>query len=81
MRIKDDGGIEDMGWISVDDRLPKSLENVLVFVDAGDYSFQSTGSMHPNKKWTWHRNAVIYPSAKVTHWMPLPQAPDPTESA
>jgi len=70
-----------MNWVSVEERLPNPIENVLVYVDAGKYSFQSTGSMYPSEKWTWHRNAIIFPSAKVTHWMPLPQAPDANESA
>lgn len=69
-----------MEWVSVNERLPDPIENVLVYVDAGRYSFHSTGSMFPNKNWTWHRNAIIYPSAKVTHWMPLPKAPETTES-
>lgn len=65
-----------MNWISVDERLPNPIENVLVYVTTRKYSFQSTGSMYPNKAWTWHRNAIIAPSAKVTHWMPLPKDPD-----
>ena len=62
-------------WISVEDRLPMPIEPVLVYIDAGEHGFQSTGFMYPNKKWTWHKNAIIYPSAKVTHWMPLPSVP------
>ena len=63
-------------WISVEDRLPKEwkekggdLINYLVFmpeygVDVGNYA-------KPVKTWL-----CMGVPCKVTHWMPLPQAPE-----
>ena len=62
-------------WISVQDRLPEEwrdksgeLVNYMVFmpeygVDIGNY-------LEPAKKWV-----CMGLPAKVTHWMPLPEAP------
>ena len=58
-------------WISVDERLPEQFETVLVFCDTGARKFQCVSEMiEPNgKRWS----AVC--GFRVTHWMPLPEAP------
>lgn len=58
-------------WISVEERLPKEFETVLVFCDTGVRKFQCVSEMiAPNgKRWS----AVC--GFHVTHWMPLPIPP------
>lgn len=66
-------------WISVTDRLPRVMETVLLFVDAHTHPkhrFVSTGIRFPNDTFKWHRNAIIYPNAEVTHWMEIPKPPN-----
>lgn len=57
--------VEQGEWISVDDRLPKPCEDVLVFNEDGEievgFAFRSEG--------------IDWYSRKITHWMPLPQPP------
>lgn len=53
-------------WISVEERLPKVDELVLVSTFGG---FLTTDFVKPNGKWCghWQQN--------VSYWMPLPQPP------
>ncbi len=54
-------------WISVDERLPEKHKNVLTFADGvirTDFICSSG---------VWYDHAYNY--GKVTHWMPLPEAP------
>jgi len=60
-------------WISVEDKLPKPYEDVLVFdtlgeIEVGDYNAA-------NKYWNTHT------VGKVLYWMPLPKPPAKTEKA
>lgn len=59
-------GVTVQEWVSVEDRLPKPFENVIVFRDgkiAIDYN-EGNG---------WF--AYDFNGKRVTHWMPLPQPP------
>jgi hypothetical protein len=59
-------------WISIDDRLPKIAEDVIVF---SDDKFQIDIGFFMNNK--WHSDRGELPT--VTHWMPLPKPPEETE--
>ena len=68
--LKKISNLEETGWISVEERLPKIGENVLVFMDYGQidccrwdgkYWSQSVRSQHSN--------------GGVTHWQALPKPP------
>lgn len=85
-----EGYRKQSGWISVDERLPeddlseeheKKTIKVLVAIKAKngitirtqerfrDYTYSNGGD--PITFWTWR-----FSHGKVTHWMPLPSAPD-----
>ena len=57
--------MDDLNWISVEDRLPEKYSQVLVFTDYGDTD--SVYFFALDKTWG-------HPD-KVTHWMPLPEPP------
>ncbi len=71
-----------MEWISVEERLPETGEEVIVFI-AG---FEEDGSLasysvregvlfgtHPNG---WWQGLFLITEFLVTHWMPLPGPPE-----
>lgn len=77
--------METTKWISVNDRLPESNLNVLVFESGRIAIAQRPTKMDfailndtYEKEWPentfdnadWH-----FPSTEVTHWMPLPEPP------
>jgi len=55
-------------WISIDDRLPKVGEDVIVF---SDDKYQIDIGFLIDKK--WYSDRGLLPT--VTHWMPLPNPP------
>ena len=59
-------GVTVQEWISVNDRLPKPFESVLVFRDGKI-------SIDYNEGNGWF--AYDFNGKRVTHWMPLPLAP------
>ena len=65
------------GWISVADRLPPNWHEAIVWPNPSDYCM--TACVDPEKGWTYsvletgHGQAEY--GCKVTHWMPLPDAP------
>ena len=61
-----DGIIKNSDWISVDERLPKQWEMVLVCCD----DIISTDFIASTGRWFEHIDHT-----SVTHWMPLPEAP------
>ena len=61
-----DNGVTVQEWISVEDRLPKPFESVLVFRDGKI-------SIDYNEGNGWF--AYDFNGKRVTHWMPLPLAP------
>ena len=72
---------EPTGWISVDERLPESWLDVMVWPHPTDYHI--TASIRQGK-WThseqdsWGQQDY---ACTVTHWMPLPDAPIDAEIA
>lgn len=61
-------------WISVKDRLPYSMERVLVCTTRGTFA-PATYSPLTNS-WIEHGQLL----GKVTHWMPLPDTPTTEDS-
>lgn len=70
-------------WISVKERLPKNMEEVLV--TDGSEAGVASAFYSPNLK-TWHANdyllsiksetgGIIIIDSLITHWMPLPKPP------
>ena len=72
-------------WMSVEEKLPESIVNkVLVYCEngyigyghyekyQGEETWYNLESGEPFSSWNW-QNCSPY---KVTHWMPLPEAPD-----
>lgn len=57
-------------WISVEERLPDQLEDVLAFNRNGRYTWFSVA--HVDRKQWWRGGMMVH---HVTHWMPLPQPP------
>ena len=55
-------------WISVEDKLPKDGEYVLICNRRG----LMTTSLYENKEWII---SETYLAVNVTHWLPLPQPP------
>ena len=60
-------------WISVKDRLPKELEDVLTYVRNNEVSWLCVSYMCDGVWWRSCRKIC----GKVTHWMPLPSMPEP----
>lgn len=63
------------GWIPVSERLPEEYTMVLVW--EGDYAFRAE---HAEGKWYEATNEPISEHVNITHWMPLPPAPNGGDS-
>jgi len=66
-------------WISVEDRLPKMHEEVLVFGDVEKGLFIHIAALDEdtseNSVW-WNGDPYHYMPGHITHWMPLPTWPE-----
>jgi len=62
-------GYSKQGWISVEDRLPDELQEVLSFA----YHNGIAHSIYRSK--CFKKVNVVWDHQKVTHWMPLPKPP------
>lgn len=60
-----------MKWISVEERLPRSGDTVLVYYRRGDYRGVDILRYVAVGRWV---TADLH--KKVTHWMPLPEPPE-----
>lgn len=59
-------------WISVDDELPKDSGDVLVLTKGG--KMLVTLGTYDEGEWVW---CFYSPKDYITHWMHLPQSPEP----
>lgn len=57
-------------WISVKDRLPSEWDEYLV--GGIDYGVGMASYYPPRNEW----NAEYFDEKQITHWMPLPPAPE-----
>ena len=57
-------------WISVDEKLPKKLERVILFDKNG---FGAISGRYGDMGWYLEETLDLY--ANITHWMPLPEPP------
>lgn len=57
-------------WLSVEDRLPETEEEVLVL------TISKNGNINVDKGYFANGRFVHRGSAVVTHWMPLPEPPE-----
>ena len=76
------------GWIPVSERLPDSDDEVLVYPFPDNSYGIRLGTYHPYEcklkgKWTYEEERHSYYEQveinNVTHWMPLPAAPEQTK--
>lgn len=65
LAFRREGAIKNNEWISVEDRLPQKHDEVLVFCDGA----RQLDFICSSGRWYDHDHK------KVTHWMPLPEAP------
>lgn len=70
-------------WISVEERLPEMAQKVFGIYDAGMCAFMRVRSEDDTWRWAIGRNDLyddffydVDDDYQVTHWMPLPLAPD-----
>lgn len=58
-------------WISVEDRLPKDWEDVLVLLQCGDCIVAARSGKYWRERWC---HSML--DRPPTHWMPLPEPPN-----
>ncbi|MCP4493289.1 MAG: DUF551 domain-containing protein [Gammaproteobacteria bacterium] len=58
------------GWISVDDRLPNTIGDYLIYTDKNVLM-----RAYLNRNNHWSGNGLYEYIEEVTHWMPLPKPP------
>lgn len=71
-------------WISVKERMPEAEQKVLVYAVGYAFGFEgdtvmaiTCQSMHRDGSMYWHSPWQYFQSDyKITHWMPLPDAPE-----
>ena len=70
-------GYRKQGWISIDERLPEDFETVLALCKDGGMFVGRCARYTVSYKWEiWTAmKSTRTVSRKVTHWMPLPEAP------
>ena len=66
----------DNGWISVKDELPKTNGTYLVYDGENVYSAEYEKGRTVSE---WTDDYEGYCDIEVTHWMPLPKAPEDEE--
>lgn len=58
-------------WISVKDRLPETIDDVIV---CNEYGTVYSAWYNNNNMWVYALTDVII-TCKITHWMPMPKPP------
>lgn len=78
LSLVDDAVAAGPRWISVEERLPENKQIVIGYTPCDGYMF--VGYYREEKNWKqWYivtaMRSTKYMTKKVTHWMPLPEAP------
>lgn len=60
-------------WISVEERLPKDWDDVLVYMPRGKYMLVACTYVEAGNRFWDNDNKTM--KFKPTHWMPLPNPP------
>jgi len=63
-------------WISVKDRLPTNIKDVLFYTDSS--LCIETGWFDCDDTFNWFTHDDVYLQSCVTHWQPLPKPPKDT---
>lgn len=61
-------------WISVEERLPEGHMQVLMW--SARWKIAEAGSYYNKHFWVYTEIGDGYIADNITHWMPLPEAPD-----
>ena len=76
-----DNGVTVQEWIPVEERLPENDVMVIGYTPCDGFMF--VGYYHEEKKYDWRQWYIVTAmrstkvmKKKVTHWMPLPLAPE-----
>ena len=69
-----------MQWISVNDRLPEHMEDVVAFTDRKrclivKYNHHNLPFSDEPIGWCFRSWMMPYDAEQITHWMPLPKPP------
>lgn len=62
------------GWVACSERMPETDWKVLVNVKSTNVEYQCLAEIDENSRW-WDEYGEQLPSPFVTHWQPLPAAP------
>lgn len=65
----------DPRWIPVTERLPKPFESVLLYMP-NEAPLPTVHEGYVDREGDWHRLSVFGAACRVTHWMPMPSAPE-----
>ena len=67
-------------WISVDDRLPENFQSVLVCTKNMGINLWEYREDSPTEDVWIDDRLNVYSIYDVTHWMPLPEQPTPSQA-
>lgn len=69
--------LEKSRWISAEDRLPETIDDVIIYFDrcGGEIGI----GWYSKKYNKWVMNNRVICGYNVTHWMPLPELPESRE--
>lgn len=77
-----DGRADAQRWISVEERLPEKMKNVLVFKQRNGHALWPIAEWHIEIDWRgedgWSNN-LDNGYFDITHWAPLPEPPNRSE--
>lgn len=70
-----------LNWTRIEDSLPKRVLSCEPIIDVIMANAICVGQGRYNDitgQWTWHATGII--ANDITHWMPMPQIPEPLET-
>ena len=70
--------LEGRGWISVEERLPEGFNNAVLAISSGGYMYVAGYSEYAVGWYLKANDDPNFPKDDITHWQPLPSAPELT---